>query len=472
MNVLFVASRNVLRNRRRSILTLLAASMGTIAVLLFWGYYRDNERGLQTATVRSYGHLQIVVEDFLAFGHSDSARFSIHGYSALIETIRHDPTLEPMLELVTPMLKVEGVVGNFALGTSTVFVGEGVVPTERQKQLAWDGLGKGFAPDASALRADVPDGGVVGVSLAQLLGLCDQLGIENCKRVAPNARQSRNVESRDVDDALPSDIAAIAADADAKTGSAASEKRGPVLELLASTAAGLPNVVRMNVLRAERNAIRDIDVRHVAMPLALAQRLVFGTHDPGASAIIIQLRHTDMLEPARRRLQELLKNSPQRLEVVSFHEVSPEYDQIVASFRAIFGFIAVLMAAITLFLIANVVSMAVGERVGEIGALRSLGFQRFTIRRIFLIEGGLLGLLGALTGAAGAVALALAINGSGLSWTPPGRQDAIGLRVELFSDPVAILIVIAAVAVIACLSAVWPANHAAKLEITAALRHS
>jgi putative ABC transport system permease protein len=168
----------------------------------------------------------------------------------------------------------------------------------------------------------------------------------------------------------------------------------------------------------------------------------------------------------------LLQSGRQPLEVVSFRDVSPEYDQIVNGFRAIFGFIAVLNAAITLFLIANAVNMAVGERIGEIGTLRSLGFQRSTIRRIFLVEGGLLGLLGAFTGAAAAVAAALAINAAGLTWTPPGRQDPIGLHVELFAAPSAILYVMIAVSVIACLSAVWPANHAAKLEITEALRHS
>src|SRR5262249_26322496 len=114
----------------------------------------------------------------------------------------------------------------------------------------------------------------------------------------------------------------------------------------------------MNVLTAERQMIRDIDSRYVALPLALAQRLVFGTEDPGVSAILIQLRRTDMMDAARRRLAEILHDSPQPLETITFHDVSPAYDQVLATLNSIFGFISILMVFITLFLITNAVNMA------------------------------------------------------------------------------------------------------------------
>jgi putative ABC transport system permease protein len=463
MNPIELAWRNVRRNRRRSLFTLLALAVGTMAILMFGGYVNDTIQGLQTSTVRTYGHLQVVPRDYLDFGRGNPGRFSIHDYDRLIGAIRNDAALSPMLTVVTPVLEVEGVAGNFRVSASSNFVGEGVVPAERSAQLAWDGFGMGIPPVKSALREDAPDGGVVGLGMAQLLGLCDSLKIANCRRVTSDATSGPN----GVGD-MPADIAVAASSA----GAAGEDEAGPWVELLAASPGGLPNVVRMNVLRAERQGVRQIDSMYVAMPLSLAQRLVFGPDMRAASAIVVQLKQTDMLSDAQRKLERIVGDSKEPLEVLTFHEVSPIYDQIVATYGTIFQFIAALIAVITLFSIANAVNMAVGERVAEIGTLRSLGFQRAAIRHIFVAEGALLGVLGALIGAFIAIALSeCVINLAGLSWTPPGRTHAIPIHVDITSSPLLIVGTVLGLALVACISAIGPAHKAAKLEVTEALNH-
>ncbi|HIH2672159.1 TPA: ABC transporter permease, partial [Burkholderia cenocepacia] len=59
MSTWVLAFRNLLRNRRRSSTTLLAMVVGLTAILLFGGYARDINYGLQTSYVRQGGHLQI-----------------------------------------------------------------------------------------------------------------------------------------------------------------------------------------------------------------------------------------------------------------------------------------------------------------------------------------------------------------------------------------------------------------------------
>ncbi len=59
MNTFSLAIRNLRRNRRRSLATLLALAIGAAAVLLFGGYAADIRYGLLTNYVRGGGHLQV-----------------------------------------------------------------------------------------------------------------------------------------------------------------------------------------------------------------------------------------------------------------------------------------------------------------------------------------------------------------------------------------------------------------------------
>ncbi|MCW5667479.1 MAG: ABC transporter permease [Piscinibacter sp.] len=463
MNTLVLAWRNVRRNGRRSLLTLIALLAGSLGVLLFGGYVNDTIHGLQTSTVRTHGHLQVVARGYLEFGRGNPGRYSIRDPQALIERIRGDAVLAPMVRLATPVLDVEGVAGHYAAHASANFVGQGVVPAERREQLAWDGFGIGIPPSPTALSDHEPAAGTIGVGLAQLLSLCDALALRDCRRQAlPVTLASA--------ERVPDDVASLAELA--AGGAPAAPAEAAAVELLAASPAGLPNVVRMKVLQAERQGIRQVDSMYVAMPLELSQRLVFGPGAKAVSAIVVQLQHTDQLDAARERLRQLAGTGAQALEVLDFHELSPVYDQIIANYATIFQFIAMLMAVVTLAAVAGAVNMAVSERTAEIGTLRSLGFQRGTIRQVFLLEGTLLGLGGTLAGTLLAFAASVAINVSGLSWTPPGRSEPIPIFVDIASAPLLVLATVLGLTLIAALSAWRPAQRAARMEVAEALRHA
>ena len=62
MNTISLALRNLLRNRRRSLMTLIAMVLGLLAVLLFGGYIRAIAYSLQSFYVMSAGHVQILAQ--------------------------------------------------------------------------------------------------------------------------------------------------------------------------------------------------------------------------------------------------------------------------------------------------------------------------------------------------------------------------------------------------------------------------
>jgi putative ABC transport system permease protein len=209
------------------------------------------------------------------------------------------------------------------------------------------------------------------------------------------------------------------------------------------------------------------------MHLAQAQRLLYGREEPRVTAIDVQLQHTNQIPEARARIQQLLATElkEQPLAVYDFGSLNPYYGQTIGLFSAIFGFIAILIGAIVLFTVGNTMNAAVVERTVEIGTLRAIGLRRAGIRRLFVSEAVLLGVLGAGLGVLVALSLAALINGSGLTWTPPGRVDPIHLHVRVWGQPVMLLGTALALVGIAVLSAWWPARRAARLEVVEALRH-
>jgi putative ABC transport system permease protein len=466
MNLLELAWRNVLRNRRRTALTLAAIGVGAMAIVLLGGYVSATIKAVQTDTVRQAGHLQIMSPGYLDFGRGNTARFAIHDYERLVTRLKQDVQLAPMLTVVTPLLQVQGVAGHFASGNSSNFAASGWVPSDRKQMLTWDGHGLRFPPSATRLRDDRPQDGVIGLGLAQLLDLCGALEISKC------AKPPKVTTTSDAP-AISADLAALSS----QTRSAAAPANGKggdevAIELLASSSGGAPNIVRMNVARAEQQGIRDLDLMYVSLPLGLAQRLAFGQAAPAASALVVQLQQTEQIPQAKARIETILKESQMALEVQDFTVVSPAYNQVVALFSTMFRFVAILMGVVTLFSVTNTVNMAVGERVADIGTLRAIGLKRRHIRSMFVIEGALIGVLGAALGVVLSLLLAeYGINTAGFSWTPPGRSAPVPIGIDVKGGIDIGLATIAALGVIACVSSWWPARRAARLEIVEALRH-
>ena len=110
-------------------------------------------------------------------------------------------------------------------------------------------------------------------------------------------------------------------------------------------------------------------------------------------------------------------NNPETIEVQVPPATSTVRENVQADINAIFlalGAVALLVGGLG---IANVTLLSVRERTGEIGLRRALGATKRNIGNQFLMESGVIGLLGGLVGAALGVAVVVGVSLT-KEWTP------------------------------------------------------
>nr|WKF59426.1 Macrolide export ATP-binding/permease protein MacB [Paraburkholderia busanensis] len=460
MKTLSIAFRNLLRNRRRSTRTLLAMVVGLTAVLLFGGYARNVTYGLQTTFVRGEGHLQIQRKNYFLYGAGDPMAYGIDRYQHVIDVVRADKVLAPLVTVATPLLSVSGIAGNYGAGVSSTVIGVGIVVDDQNRMRQWNDYGFPRRAAPLSLTSTGGDSAVIGTGLGRILRLCGPLNIPDC---ALNG----GVRKASTGPAQPADIAQLSALAAADMPKVDSTG----IQLLAANAYGAPNVAQLTVVKAESQGVRAVDDRYLQLHLPEAQKLIYGNEPGKATAIAVQLHHTADLPAAMQRIRQLeattLKDDD--LDVLDFRTLNPQYLQITGMFSAIFGFVTLLIGVIVMFMVGNTMSMAVMERTVEIGTLRAMGVRRLGVLRIFLLEGALLGLVGAALGIGCALLGAWAINHGGFHWTPPGEIDPVPFTVRLFGETRMIVGYAVGIVLIAALSAFWPARRAARMPVVDAL---
>jgi putative ABC transport system permease protein len=462
-----IAIRNLFRNTRRSMTTLGTITIGAAAVLVFGAYITYIQYGVETNAVKQTGHLQVFRNGYFALGTGAPGTWGIDQYSTVLDLIRRDPTMQALSAVVTPIQSLAGIAGNFENNTSKTFFGVGFVPSERDRMKQWDEYGtESRGLQHSDLKDDDPSKGITGRGLVLVLGLCNRLHLDGCPQAS--ASQSSELSGED----LPAPIANLAdlVSRDKPEGDVAASA-DPTIDLLAATAGGAPNVVSLRIANVELQPFKELDDNYVGMNIRLAQDLVYGRGEHKATGIVVQLRRTEDLNAARARLMSLFKESGLDLEVRDFTELNPQYNQIIGLFRSIFSFITLIMVIVVVFTVGNAMSMSVVERTGEIGTTRAMGVRRQGIRKQFVVEGSLLGVIGATIGVALSQIVAYSVNHASLTWTPPNAGGPVPLRLYTNGADALVVLTWIGLLVVSALAALIPANRAARMPVVDALRH-
>jgi len=466
MKLFLLAFRSLIRNRRRTLSTIFAISIGLTTVLLFGGYRSNIIYSLETGLVQAEGHLQIQERNYFFSGQDNPIEYGISDYQQIMELIKNDPVLSPMLVVMTPTLHLGGLIGNFSSGVSRSVLARGLVASDVNKMLDWNDYQMHSYATALPLKDENLDDVIVGEGVGRKLNLCEKFKLSNCVTVVKPAAK--------LGAAMPDDLSKLVdlgvQDASAGASSAGDETK---IEMLAATSGGAPNVVGLQIVATRNMGMKALDDNYLLMNLNKAQKLTYGSSQPKVTSINLQLKQSSQIPAATERLQNLLSTQfPEKnLAVLNFQELNPAYGQTVQFMNSIFGFISILISTIVLFTITSTMSNSIIERTVEIGTLRAIGLKRSELRTLFVFEGLQLGILGALFGLILTSATAYLVNHSGFTWIGPGYSYAYLILLRIWQDPVLLYGSVVGLVALTTLSALWPANRASRMLIVDALRH-
>ncbi len=163
------------------------------------------------------------------------------------------------------------------------------------------------------------------------------------------------------------------------------------------------------------------------------------------------------------------------VEIDSFDTLRPEIRETLRTklaFTTIFGLIVIFIACIG---ILNIQMMAVFERTREMGVLAALGLKGRQVMGLFLLEGTLIGVVGAAVGGLLAVILLVWLKRVGIGMpSVSGMGDVVALigdRIYPSVAPVGIISRAVTVAIMAAIASFYPAWQASRKQPAEALHH-
>jgi putative ABC transport system permease protein len=194
--------------------------------------------------------------------------------------------------------------------------------------------------------------------------------------------------------------------------------------------------------------------------------------EPEISEIAIRVKDFNRLrevftEIEARLAQEKNPAGAPAFEVHTWETLSPFYN-IARMIDLMTIFIKVMLVAIVLVSIMNVMIMAVYERVREIGTIAAMGTPPKRIMGLFLVEGLLLGAIGAIVGALLSVGIVFILNLSKITFDF-GRQTDLLLSARL--SPADLVTVVGIVILVAVAASLQPSFKAARMDPIQALGH-
>jgi putative ABC transport system permease protein len=417
-NTFKLALRGLLRNRRRSAVTLLAIALGVSAITLFAGYTHNVYSGLARHSIHGelLGHLTLSKRGMRQEGKLDPERYLLTAseVDALTRLLKD----EPHVVMVAPRLALSGLISNGR--ASTIFVAEAIEPAAMER------LQEGILTDAER-----------------------ESGMYNEVR-------------KQLDPAHPEVV----------------ELSGGLVDILHLPAGGQAAVL-VNTLSGQANAL-DITVGHTFntgnagsndkfafFSLDLARSLLDG--EGRADRLTLLLDDAEQTVPVRDRLLARLTAAGFDVEIETWQELSSFYTQVHGMFDMIFGFIFLIVLTVVVMSVANSMGMTVVERTREIGTLRAIGLKRRGVVLLFTTESMLLTLLGCAVGLLLTLGVRWGINAANVSYIPPNSVSPVPLLVDL--DRNRILFTFVLMGVVGTLAAFLPARRAARKAIIDALGH-
>lgn len=411
MIILRIAFRNVWKNWRHSVASIVSVSAAFLTLALFQGYLLDIDN-LFSSIYRHrimFGDVILEHKDVYSYaGRTEPWKYSIDeaGQSFISEFVDRNKS---MVDATVRFLKVHGLATNGS--TSIIFSGSGYDLLEGAKT-------RGDRWGVNALYGDTLDGSEnpAGVVVGQIMAA--RFG----------CRPDRKREYSSLVKKIGSSKIAFHCDEDQRS-----------LQISATTDDGQLNAIDLDIVGLVDGGFKDIDSQYVNMSLENAQMLL-GTKNISYQTFL--LKDPEMASEFIQKIDKeaQLRNLPFKVQTWKEHPFYGDAYIRTMDLLAIFrNFVVAIVLTIATLSVLNTMVKVVTERTREIGTLRSLGYQRYQVLLMFVLEAAGLSFLGNAVGLIAAVLVSLVINHSGLVYKagmyvePAGFTIAMEPRIYIIS---------------------------------------
>jgi putative ABC transport system permease protein len=182
--------------------------------------------------------------------------------------------------------------------------------------------------------------------------------------------------------------------------------------------------------------------------------------------IMVRVYNIDEAEAIAEEIQDAINDNHGVDDFATALTMGSALEQIVTVFNIVRG-VLVGIAAIALVVasigIMNTMLMSVMERTHEIGVMKAIGAKSSDVLSLFLLESGIVSLVGGLVGCGSGVIVAKAIS--------LAASTALGIEMIAVVKPAVLLGGMAVAMVVGVLSGFYPARKASKMSPVEAVRY-
>ncbi len=231
-----------------------------------------------------------------------------------------------------------------------------------------------------------------------------------------------------------------------------------------SLGAFVPKYRRYEVTGLFETGMYDYDNSYVVMRRQAAQD--FAGLGGAVTGLEVRLAHPERASEYAQQLENML-GYPYR--ALDWQLQNRSLFSALKLEKLAMGLVVFLICVVAAFNVVGTLTMVVRDKTREIGILLAMGMQRGRIRRIFLIQGVFIGLVGTALGAVLGLIVGASVNRGHLIPIDPSIYFIDHLPV--LNNPLDALAVVAASLVIATLAPLYPSTQAARLDPVSAIRY-
>lgn len=204
------------------------------------------------------------------------------------------------------------------------------------------------------------------------------------------------------------------------------------------------------------------DDNQIVIPLESAREIF---HEPEkVDAIIAQVKSTTEIPQLQEKIKKDLerKRGDTNFQVLTSSQILEQINQVLGVMQIVLVGIAAISLVVGAIGIMNSMYTSVLERTKEIGIMKAIGARNSDILKLFIIEAGLIGLVGGIIGTALGTGIALGVG---------SISKEAGFTLNITIEPAIIVFGLLFAFVVGVLSGILPAYQGSKLKPVDALRY-